>query len=695
MIPSRVKQLLSRREDDGSALILALLVLMVVGVIMASLLSFARTGLAFAPDEKQQRNLNSYTEGSVEAAIASIRSSSTFGRTGRPCPDLVMPGTTSADAPGASGHTYTIRCTPKPAASGPAGPDQPDYAILTLGPAAAGNGINQPDGGSNALLTVDGGIYSNGVITVDGSGNSKNRMQVNGDAFAEGDCTLGPVNQPTTNPPRLVTVGGGKFCNYSDTSGIGDDPQYAPAVNSSAALATLISSNGADPTPTCSSGRAEFTPGYYTVNPTVLLRNTLPALSCRGTSVYHFAPGKYVFDYNGLWELGPPTPVQVIAGTLNSAWSSGDPMGNACLKGSLGAQFIFGDASRVQVDGGASGVVVCGPTTAQNFTGSPQHIALYGLSANANNGTVNRQDNRVPAGKLQAASNPSPGGSGYSNPANARVLNETPPLSAVSATIPRRGTATLTYSSFDQVPAGSTINSITLRVGHTVTNASAAVTLKTSSQPGGQSYDLPNVCTPYCDVPVALADITQAPAWKDLNSLTATYTATGPSGNGQTGTSTVDGVQIIVDYTPPALVAQSCAGAGCYFFNSSVNPNVFFHGTVYVPSAALNVNVHNSGETIFDRGVISRTITIQVSASSKQTDSPFQIPQATPLGRRVLFTAYRDGNFGQPWARACVFFQDVVKFADGTVGQALPGYRAQVLHWSALRSPDIQDPACT
>src|SRR5205807_403001 len=170
---------------------------------------------------------------------------------------------------------------------------------------------------------------------------------------------------------------------------------------------------------------------------------------------------------------------------------------------------------------------------------------------------------------------------------------------------------------------------------------------------------------------------------------------TGPSTRGLTGSATVDGVQLVVDYTPPALVAQSCAGAGCFFFDSSTNPNVFFHGTVYVPSAAMTVKVHNSGTTIFDRGVIARTITIQLSASSKQTSSPFQIPQATPLGRRVLFTAYRDGDLTRPWARACVFFQDVVMFADGSVGQALPGFRAQVIHWSALRSPDVQDPACT
>src|SRR4051794_22888951 len=50
----------SRSSEEGSALVLALIVIMVVGITVGALLSFAGSGLAIAPKERALRNQTNY-----------------------------------------------------------------------------------------------------------------------------------------------------------------------------------------------------------------------------------------------------------------------------------------------------------------------------------------------------------------------------------------------------------------------------------------------------------------------------------------------------------------------------------------------------------------------------------------------------------------------------------------------------------
>jgi hypothetical protein len=116
---------------------------------------------------------------------------------------------------------------------------------------------------------------------------------------------------------------------------------------------------------------------------------------------------------------------------------------------------------------------------------------------------------------------------------------------------------------------------------------------------------------------------------------------------------------------------------GCTFFDSSVNLDVFFRGTVYAPSAKFDVEVSNQSGTIFHRGVITRTIDIHVNASSKQEGSPFRLPAASPTDRVVLLTGLVDEGSGfQPRVMACVSFQDFADTPDGPA--AFPGFKVKV-----------------
>src|SRR4051794_38431135 len=156
----------TRRDDQGSALVLALIVITVIGIIMAAVLSFAGTGLLAAPQLRDLRNQNHYVAGAVDGAINNIRYQNLAGQVGSDipaCPPFAPPAPPASDL-GAAGHAYNVTCAGQDS-SGSLQPGVPRWAVLALGN-NAGEGINQSNG--NKLLTIDGGIYSHKDITVNG-----------------------------------------------------------------------------------------------------------------------------------------------------------------------------------------------------------------------------------------------------------------------------------------------------------------------------------------------------------------------------------------------------------------------------------------------------------------------------------------------------------------------------------------------
>lgn len=682
---ARVRAMRLAGTESGSALVLALLVVAVVSVLLGAALDSTRTGLNLAPKIRNDRNVSNYVQGAVEGAIESIRGSSLSGLPGQDCPDFVP--SVPTDLAGADTHTYKVTCSAQGASTG-AGVDQPFFAIHTLG---TGNSLGIRQTAGNHLLRVRGGIFSNGVVTVADLPDAQ--LDVLGSAQAISGCE------------GILTVSdsGGPDCDYERPVGStwGLDPNLAPSIDRTddgAAgdlddLMGLISQEDADPVPTCSTrrGLVSFTPGYYGSNPTELrdsisVQDGDPDERCEG-STFHFAPGRYYFDYTTRWGF---SDLQVIAGQLNPDWDSGDPLDTACLSDDpddltdgpySGAQFVFGGNSRLWSDpggGGGGGIVVCGPQPTHSWPGNPQRIALYGLAETTSAHTASSTSTPV-SGTVDwepAVAPISFPANEFNQPARARSID----LESDTANLNRREDVTLAYSDSPTVPEGSRVTNARVRVSQVLVNSSATLTLEGANGVLLQQAMGATTCTVFCEFTIPLGNV--AP-WRDLNQLQITYSARGPEANGQTGTATVNGIRVLANYTEPALRPLTCT-SGCAFFESRTNPNVFFKGTVYTPSAAWAVNVHNAGTTVFDRGIVALDLDINVGASSKQLDEPFQLPRGAPSDRVVLFKGFLDGAT-QESVRACVVFDD----------KPFAGYRLSVPHWTVLRTPGSASPDCT
>ena len=667
----------AQADDGGSALILALLVVLMVGSMLGFVLDATGNGLTLAPNQRDARNESNYLQGAVAGAVNQIRDSSEAGRTDTSCPDFVPP--VPSGVTGVTGHTFRVQCTGLAETSG-GSVDAPRFAIQALAQSSS-EGIRQVAG--NSQLYIDGGIYSTGVLGVSGGG-SGNNMRVNGTATAEGACLGGSL--VTTTDFK------GPLCNAAH-SAAGNDPAYAGLTSLTSLIGSISSlDTGADPVPTCVSGIVTFSPGYYATRPDLLASRL--ASSC-SSAVYHFLPGQYYMDWespNNLWDISN----KVVGGTFVSGWSGS--LGGACDPTAPGVQWAMGGDSRIHTSSSsgpnASGLELCGPSASEaaSFPGSPQRIAMYGMSSNNALPTPPTAQTVTLAAQSAPVSNPS---TAFLLPALARTLDG---ASDTALALAEKSVTTLTYGGFDStpsIPKGSSVSSIVLRIKEVPTKGAATVTISS-----------PRLATP---ITAALADPCPATGcsvtltgllgnddpWRALRGLSVVYTYTADpdpkKGPPDVHTAAVDGIGVDVTYTAPALRALTCT-TGCLFFQSNNNPNVFFHGTVYTPSSLWSVRIHNSGETIFDRGVIVRDIAIDMNSSSKQTSSPFQLPSATPLGRYVLFRGSVDGTSNVK-VIACVHYVDRAPLPTGGTS-AYAGWSLSVPEWLVLRNARNQTETC-
>lgn len=682
---TRISRRLNTADDEGSALVLAMMVVLLVGALLAAVLDFVGTGLTVAPKVRNDRNEANYVQGAVDGAINKVRGSSLLGTPSGPaCPDFT-PEVPGADIPGVTGSSFRVSCSVQ-SVTDPAGEGIPQFAIHALG-----SGIRQITvGGSNDELVVDGGVYSKGVIEVTNPP-AKNTMTVYGSVTAEGGCS-GPVY--TTD---LL----GTRCTAADALPIGNDPGYGTTFDSSALAAVIASPANVDPKPVCRSDRVEFAPGYYSVTPTVLAGYS----GCAGErTTWHFDSGAYYFDYAGVWDIGLR---KVVFGELTDP---AQPLGKACQRTVDGAHLVFGGESQVATTSSAGGwgMEVCGPANTDYYAGPDpaQRIAVYGLtSANdvSNPPTSNASTN---PGAVAAA------GGTWVTPDNGRLIDN---LRATSALGTTGGTASLRYSGLS-APKGSSVTKIELRFNHLpVAVEEATLSLVGPGIPTGNRTPTKDVkgCTTACTWDIT-ADVTAGnrinpsesrdQLWRYLEQVSVSYSVKGLEQLTPVPATAVDGMEVVVTHKPPALRPLACPTStpSCTFFESKNNPNVHIHGTVYTPSAKWAVRVHGSGESIFDRGVVLSSLDVVAGSSSKQTSAPFQLPHGPAVARQALFRGFVDPDAGGPQAeiehvRACVTYTDVAPNpatpdVDDTL--AFPGYRLSVDSWVFHRTPPGTTPSC-
>lgn len=737
---------LRQQSDEGSALVLALIVTVVIGIVLTTALSFAGTGLSITTKVRDLRNQTQYLQGAVDGAINQIRGSTTAGGF-RPdgvtpfgCPDYVPP--TPTNDLGADSSAYKVTCTPKPLTSGSVNQSVPTFAVLTLGPenrSCSGDptcvGFNDLSG--NNTLQVFGGIYSHGDISIAGA--SKNTLIVEGSVYGEGAACDAAFISPTD-------LDGVHCPNYDDSvTQLGVDPNYAAGIGDDTSAdhaghsALALSSVDKDPLPTCTGGVAYFTPGYYSVIPDLLTANP-DATGCShfspssGLEVFQpsmtagtvTGPGYYYFDFaatGGDASKSTWVPNHVIGGVPTAL--SGIDWTKPCDETTFGVQFEFGGASSINFPSGGQ-VGVCGPSP--NPTHAHEDVSFYGLSGSNTNAvdSAASTEQTLPATQDPTNTNILLIGPQFTPEDTSTLCTLCPVPDAkdigggvASVDLGSNDSAGLKYSNFGGVPAGSRISSVGVCVADNPdAHATAQVNVTLPAQAGGSAVTKTASLSPStsaCPSPNRLytlsaanmaAVLPDAPQWREANQLQVTYKVT--EANHQSGTSTIDGLALDISYSEPALEklkpqndqpgGSTCASVTTTLdflcLNAPANSvgAMVTTGTVYTPTVDLVVLVQNGGKVLFQRGVIAYSLTANDSASFKQSTPPFRIPGGTPgLGRLVLFEAYAGSDVR---VRACVEYVDNVVYADGSTGPQFQGYQVKVRHWDVLHGVDSLSPTC-
>ena len=668
---------MKRHDDSGAALPLVLVLVTVVAVVLGAVLSFAETSVRTTVNLRDQASSAYTADGALQAAINEIRNSGFTGAPGQHCfgtsDTLTLPSFTGTDS-------AAVSCTADPAKVLIQCPslstcNRPGNAILTLGKGGEdGVTITQPTGSS---FRVHGIVYSNSTINVvNGS------LDTNTAVYARGGCT-GTIR--STPAPA---------CGYGGSS-LGDDPGYAPAL-------TSVPPRQALPGCTAAGSVVTFEPGYY--DDAAGLSAMMSSSSKCKDSTWWFKPGTYYFDFHNSSAVRPPSlpggdDVWTVDNGFLVAGTPVDAAGRAVARPSvpaaipgacdnpiddakaLGVQFVFGGDSRLAVKAGQA--EICG-----TYSGTKPPVALYGLTSGAEAPvTATVPPTAVTAGDFADATVP--------------LLSTVDGKSATWTTTAKNGgSATLAATGFAPAtapPAGTILKSAKLRVVHGNNRGAKNDARTVQFTPAGGSAALFPLATP-ADGSVSTEefDVTGQLAQAVYNG-----TFTGAQANyavtvKHDGTESVDALQLDLNYTPPALRAESgCtqlpypSSSACALVTSVNNSGNRFYvqGTTYAPKAVLDVTLNNATEPIFRFGVVARSLQVKLTGSVTFTGAVIEVPDDSPgFVFGVYLSAYVCPGAGTCAPGGTAAARARVAYVDGDPARPVPGSRqVSVLSWSGAR----------
>lgn len=649
------------RDEEGAALVMALVFLTVAGILVAALLSFADTNFRTTVAVQDQRSTLYATDGAVEAAVNYYR---THLSSPTPCPP-------AGSVPSVNGVTgISVSCTAGVTFSG-APSNAPKLAVIARATGAE-DGVTIA---SNAVTAVRGGVYSNTRIRINAAESTlyaaaPDRVVTRGGCTGEG--SVGPAACETVTGP------------FPD----GEDPEYS--------MVTATAPSPILTAPTCPANEpVVFRQGTYTSQAAL---ETFMETCARRT--YHFpaaggigSPGVYYFDFaddSRAWTI--PNGYTVVGGTLpagvTGATVAGRPTGQRCDDNAEGVQWLFGGASRVVVHGALE---LCAPWTSPAST-TPR-VAVYGVKASdppapgptPQTVTLHPTTITPPTTPFQPAT-------GSTNPNDGSVA---------VAPVAARTSASVTLGGFDlaSVPATATIDSAALVFRHSENESP----VPTRGSPNFNNLDLQatatsgvlqhtaqsNACgpTPNCSKSLSTSStMTDDPSVgvplpvgfnvsSVLAGLNVTYKATSTGGTAYS--SSLDGVSLVVTYTlvvpevPRFRALNGCIRVAPYVQSANAsgvivptdpcalittagsNASMAVKGTIYAPNAALDIQLVRASYQVFGRGIIVRSLRSNVTASSTCDDVPppndeacypFQLPTTVTTTGDVLFVATLDGR---------------------------------------------------
>jgi hypothetical protein len=633
-----ISGLKTHRGEQGTSLVLALAFMTLFGVTAGLLATFGSVSFKTVASVREQRAVVYAAQGAVDTAIANVRRNGSYG--GATCPTMTLPSV--------AGHTISATCTGEAGSSG------------------AAAGINAP---TQALLTVAAGP-ENGITLTQGAG----RLGINGPIFSNSGISANPGildagSSSITARGACARAGNVVAASLNCDVGAsghpeGNDPNYAPALTTLPPRRTV---------PACAAGNrvVSMSPGFYD---DVAGLSNLTSGGCANAVVW-FQPGVYYFDFDlaggaNTWTVSDRS-VNVVAGTPNG-WSTTAPSrpaipapggckGDSDPAPNAGVQFVFGDDSHLLVSGGV--VELCAdPST------NTQQISLYGLKTGATS-------------SVTTVLAPSPGGagassiSGWSSPLNPSNAIDAIDNMVTSGTISgKNATASMTLGGYSagSIPAGSAITSVQVRLAHQESTPSAVAALTATVNGTGASCAV-NVAaraTLGTDPLYPCAGITTL---AQLANLKVVYAARLANTGSPSATLRLDGLELVVTYTPPALRAQSgCVTTvgGCTLVTvTSKFASFYSSGTIYAPLATFDFDLQNTTGLQVQRGMVARSITFR---NPPATDPPVPSMSLPDTSRSIVFIGLVDGDRR---VRAVVDFTDAPTI----------GTRSTVTSWSVGR----------
>ena len=323
--------------------------------------------------------------------------------------------------------------------------------------------------------------------------------------------------------------------------------------------------------------------------------------------------------------------------------------GGDCDPEGPGVQFIFGGDSRVYVPNG--GLEVCaGPNPDNPSTG--QQIGVYG----------------VPATPRMVAT----GASGGTNPGNAKLIAESAGLQY--ATMGTNQSINLSYPGF-ATPSGYTVQQVQMRASFDASSAATAA-LQTT---GGATFSGGGCTNSFQNA----GGVTSNPVQSFTVDVTGCLTTSNRLGSafnlkwtaGSSGSPKLDGVEFITTLTPNDPNSTLRPENGC----TTVSPNLWYgtgtpdcsvvrvdgpidssgqllggifggverrgrlsvKGSIYAPSAAVDIDDEDVWYPIAQRGIVARTLRLRGFAYHDGYDEPAfsNWVDKTPAARSVVFLA--------------------------------------------------------
>ncbi|MGH2722401.1 MAG: hypothetical protein ACRDJO_12500, partial [Actinomycetota bacterium] len=360
-----VTMFIRRRDDEGSALILALVFLSLFGIFVAVLLTFVDSSFRTTTAVRDRGAVVYEADAAVEGAIQSIRPYVGQGVFGAVCDSFAF-GTAI------NGVAVRVECEGLPGSgtSGDPGGVTPPAAVITTStqdpstvpPAQQVHGFQLE---AQTEATIDGGILSASTIRLD----NQSKLSVPaGKASARLTCSIGNAAQ--------LLPGSASDCPTTLT---GSDPGYPlPPGSAPSVTATL---------PGCGTGPVVTLPGDRKYTDQAALESLLRC----GSRVFWFQPGIHYFEFAtgdpDLYLQGNQASSSVYVAGTPLGWNPADPLvtpaalralsaaGNSLCDNANtapGAGFIFGKTSRLGMKDGV--FEICAPNDQP-----AAKVAIYGV----------------------------------------------------------------------------------------------------------------------------------------------------------------------------------------------------------------------------------------------------------------------------------------------------------------------------